>query len=110
MTSQSDDTGANEPEDEVRDEGAESQDSAEPESPAADAETTGSKDTETPADAAETDSGESAKSDTDESTDEGSATRPIFVLRKKPVSLGEEAQREVKYADDLSDAINICRN
>lgn len=41
---------------------------------------------------------------------EGSATRPVFILRKKPVSLADEARREVKYADDLADAIKICRN
>lgn len=40
---------------------------------------------------------------------EGSTTRPVFVLRKKPVSLTEEAQREIRYADDLADSISICR-
>ncbi len=84
VTSPSDDTGANESEDGVRDEGAESQDSAEPESPVDDTGTTDSKDTETTADGAETDSGESSKDDTDESTNEGSPTRPgmrWYVLR-----------------------------
>lgn len=41
---------------------------------------------------------------------EGSATRPVFVLRKKPVSLSSEAQHEIQYADDLADSISICRN
>ncbi|MEE2887672.1 MAG: GreA/GreB family elongation factor [Planctomycetota bacterium] len=40
---------------------------------------------------------------------EGSTTRPVFVLRKKPISLGEEATREIQYADDLADGIGICR-
>ena len=41
---------------------------------------------------------------------EGSSTRPVFVLRKRPVSLAEEAAREIQYADDLADSISICRN
>jgi transcription elongation factor GreA len=41
---------------------------------------------------------------------EGSQTRPVFVLRTKPVSLSEEAAREIQYADDLADSIAICRN
>lgn len=41
---------------------------------------------------------------------EGSTTRPVFVLRKKPLGLAEEARNEVRFADDLGNAIEICRN
>lgn len=41
---------------------------------------------------------------------EGSATRPIFVLRNKPLSLAEEARRAVEQADHLGQQIAVCRD
>ncbi|MEE9126190.1 MAG: GreA/GreB family elongation factor [Planctomycetota bacterium] len=41
---------------------------------------------------------------------EGSTTRPAFVLRKKPLSLGEEARRAIYHADNLGEAISVCRD
>jgi transcription elongation GreA/GreB family factor len=41
---------------------------------------------------------------------EGSSTRPVFVLRKKPLSLGEEARRAIFHADNLGEAVTICRD
>ena len=40
---------------------------------------------------------------------EGSTARPIFVLRKKPLSLDEEARRAINHADDLAEAISVSR-
>jgi transcription elongation factor GreA len=40
---------------------------------------------------------------------EGSATRPTFVLRKQPLSLTDEAKRAMSFADNLGNAVNICR-
>ncbi len=40
---------------------------------------------------------------------EGSTTRPIFVLRKKPLSLTDEASRAINHSDDLADGIRICQ-
>ncbi len=41
---------------------------------------------------------------------EGSSTRPTFVLRKRPLSLGEEAQRTMQHVNDLGEAIAVCRD
>ncbi|MEZ5966230.1 MAG: GreA/GreB family elongation factor [Planctomycetota bacterium] len=40
---------------------------------------------------------------------EGSANRPTFVLRKQPLSLTDEARRAMGFADDLGNALAICR-
>jgi len=40
---------------------------------------------------------------------EGSTTRPVFALRKKPLSLGEEARRAIFHTDNLGEAISTCR-
>ncbi len=40
---------------------------------------------------------------------EGSASRPTFVLRKQPLSLMDEAKRAMSFADDLGNALSICR-
>jgi len=40
---------------------------------------------------------------------EGSANRPTFVLRKQPLSLTDEARRAMSFADDLGNALAICR-
>lgn len=40
---------------------------------------------------------------------EGSANRPTFVLRKEPLSLTDEARRALGFADDLGNALAICR-
>jgi transcription elongation GreA/GreB family factor len=41
---------------------------------------------------------------------EGSTTRPVFVLRKKPLSLGEEARRAIFHTDNLGEAVTTCRD
>ncbi|MCB9870332.1 MAG: GreA/GreB family elongation factor [Planctomycetes bacterium] len=41
---------------------------------------------------------------------EGTATRPVYTLRKKPISLSDEASREMKYAANLAESIEICRS
>ena len=41
---------------------------------------------------------------------EGSTTRPVFVLRRKPLSLVEDAKRQINYAADLAEQLRICRN
>lgn len=41
---------------------------------------------------------------------EGSATRPVFELRKVPVSLADEAARAMKHAVELSAVIEVCRD
>jgi transcription elongation GreA/GreB family factor len=41
---------------------------------------------------------------------EGSATRPVFVLRKKPLSLADEAARALRHAGNLAEAIVTCRD
>jgi len=41
---------------------------------------------------------------------EGSTTRPVFIIRKKPVGLVDEARRTVEHADDLGHAIGIFRD
>ena len=40
---------------------------------------------------------------------DGSNTRPTFVLRKKPLSIVEEARRDISLADDLGAEIATCR-
>jgi len=41
---------------------------------------------------------------------EGSTTRPIFIMRKKPVGLVDEAQYSVDHADNLGQAMGILRD
>lgn len=41
---------------------------------------------------------------------EGSTTRPMFIVRKKPVGLVDEARRNVEHADDLGAAVGIFRD
>lgn len=41
---------------------------------------------------------------------EGSKTRPTFELRKKPLSLADEARRAMRHAGALSDALTVCRD
>jgi transcription elongation GreA/GreB family factor len=41
---------------------------------------------------------------------EGSTTRPVFIIRKKPVGLVDEARRSVDHADDLGQAVGIFRD
>ena len=41
---------------------------------------------------------------------EGSTTRPVFVLRNKPLSLVEDAQRQIDYATNLAERLRICRS
>lgn len=41
---------------------------------------------------------------------EGSSSRPTFVLRSRPVSLTEEAERMLTHSEDLGEAIAICRD
>ncbi|MEM7203472.1 MAG: GreA/GreB family elongation factor [Planctomycetota bacterium] len=40
---------------------------------------------------------------------EGSTTRPIFVLRKRPLSLRDETVRRVKHCDDLGQEVALIR-
>ncbi|MCA8941390.1 MAG: GreA/GreB family elongation factor [Planctomycetes bacterium] len=40
----------------------------------------------------------------------GSSTRPTFTLRKRPLSLVEEAERSLTHAGDLGEAIATCRD
>lgn len=40
---------------------------------------------------------------------EGSTTRPAFVLRDKPLSLADEARRELEHTEDLEQRIRIIR-
>jgi transcription elongation factor GreA len=41
---------------------------------------------------------------------EGSAARPVFELRKVPISLGDEAARAMRHALDLPGVIEVCRD
>ena len=41
---------------------------------------------------------------------EGSTTRPLFVLRKKPLSLVDEARRAINHADSVAAALSTCRD
>ncbi len=40
---------------------------------------------------------------------EGSKTRPVFVLRKKPLSLGDEMKMQFRHADNLGEANGLVR-
>lgn len=40
---------------------------------------------------------------------EGSTTRPVFILRKKPLSLADEAQRSLAHVENLGEALAVCR-
>ncbi|MHC5064310.1 MAG: GreA/GreB family elongation factor, partial [Planctomycetota bacterium] len=40
---------------------------------------------------------------------EGSTTRPVFLLRKKPLSLAEEAERSLAHVENLGEALAVCR-
>jgi transcription elongation factor GreA len=41
---------------------------------------------------------------------EGSSARPVFVLRKKPLGLADEARLAMRHADDLGGEIAVCRD
>ena len=41
---------------------------------------------------------------------EGSANRPTFVLRARPLSLPDEAKRAMSFADNLAMALGTCRD
>jgi transcription elongation factor GreA len=41
---------------------------------------------------------------------EGSQTRPMFVMRAKPLSLGDEARLAIRGADDLAGTVGILRD
>jgi len=41
---------------------------------------------------------------------EGPTTRPVFLLRKRPLSFAEEARAAVRHADDLGGEIEILRD
>lgn len=41
---------------------------------------------------------------------EGPTTRPVFLLRKRPLSFGEEARAAIRHADDLGGEIEIMRD
>jgi transcription elongation factor GreA len=40
---------------------------------------------------------------------EGSKTRPVFVLRKQPLSLAAEAETAMNHAHDLTGVVEVCR-
>jgi transcription elongation factor GreA len=41
---------------------------------------------------------------------DGTTTRPVFSLRKKPLSLVDEARRAIELADALGEEVAICRS
>ena len=41
---------------------------------------------------------------------EGTATRPVFILRKTPLSLADEARKAFGHSRNLAEALGVCRD